>query len=59
MTVEAIIRQCLAYTKASGWDYHKETQLAACVVYLSRPGWSEIQALSAVDWVRSLPHSES
>ncbi len=54
MTVETAIRQSLDYASAAGWDPSKQTELAVGVVCRLRPDWSSAQALSAVDWVRSL-----
>jgi hypothetical protein len=45
MAVEVVIQQSLEYAHVRGWDLSV------------RPDWSEIQALSAVDWVRSLAPS--
>ena len=58
MTVEAVIHQSLEYANAAGWDRLRQDELAACVVCRVRPDWSDSQALSAVDWVRSLSACE-
>jgi hypothetical protein len=58
MPVETVIHESLAYGAEAGWDQRKQTELAACVVRRVRPDWSAAQALSAVDWVRSLAASE-
>ena len=57
MTVEVVIQQSLEYAHVRGWDLSAQDELAAKVVQKVRPDWSEIQALSAVDWVRSLAPS--
>lgn len=57
MTVEVVIQKSLEYAHAHGWDLSAQDELAAKVVREVRPDWSEIQALSAVDWVRSLSPS--
>jgi len=53
MSVEAVISQTLDYACTSGWDSGKQAELAARVVQRVRPDWSEVEARSAVDWVRS------
>ena len=54
MPVETVIQESFAYGAEAGWDKRKQTEMAACVVLRVRPDWSAHQALSAVDWVRSL-----
>jgi hypothetical protein len=54
MVVEVVIQRAIEYADASGRDRGGQDELAARAVREVRPDWSEIQALSAVDWVRSL-----
>ena len=53
MSIEAVISQTLDYACISGWDPGKQAELAARVVQRVRPDWSDLEARSAVDWVRS------
>ncbi len=53
MSIESVIYQSLDYASTSGWDFLKQTEFAAQVVQRVRPEWSDLEALSAVDWVRS------
>lgn len=53
MSIEAVISQTLDYACISGWDPGKQVELAARVVQRVRPDWSDLEAHSAVDWVRS------
>lgn len=53
MSIETVIYQSLDYASTSGWDSLKQTEFAAKVVQRVRPEWSDVEALSAVDWVRS------
>lgn len=53
MSIETVISQSLDYASTSGWDALKQTEFAAKVVQKMRPDWSDLEALSAVDWVRS------
>jgi hypothetical protein len=53
MSIESVICQSLDFACTSGWDSHKQTELAVRVVQRVRPDWSDLEALSAVDWVRS------
>jgi hypothetical protein len=53
MSIESVICQSLDYTCTSGWDSLKQTEFAARVAQQVRPDWSDIEARSAVDWVRS------
>ena len=57
MAVNVVIQQTLECARAWGWDNLAQDELAAWVVRKARPDWTEIQALSAVDWVRSLQPS--
>ena len=52
--LEVVIQRSLEHAHASGRDRSGQDELAARAVRKVRPDWSEIQALSAVDWVRSL-----
>jgi hypothetical protein len=54
MAVEVVIQRALDYGHACGWDHRGQDELALCALQNVRPEWSEIEALSAVDWVRSL-----
>ena len=54
MAVEIIIQRSLAHATTCGLDRQRQDELAARSVQKVRPDWSEIQAFSAVDWVRSL-----
>ena len=54
MVLEVVIQRALEHGQAGGGDRHAQDELAAQAVRKIRPEWSEIQALSAVDWVRSL-----
>ena len=54
MAIEIVIQRTLEHAYASGRDQRAQDELAARAVRKVRPDWSEIQALSAVDWVRSL-----
>ena len=58
MTLEVVIEQVLVYAHACGCDHLVQDEMAAQAVRSARPDWSEVQALSAVDWVRSLSPSE-
>jgi hypothetical protein len=53
MSIEAVICQSLDYACTSGWDSLKQTEFAARVAQQVRPDWSDLEARSAVDWVRS------
>ncbi len=53
MSLEAVICQALDHARTSGWDARRQTELAARVVQRVRPEWSELEAVAAVDWVRS------
>ncbi len=53
MNIEAVICQSLDYACTSGWDSLKQTEFAARVAQQVRPDWSDLEARSAVDWVRS------
>lgn len=53
MSIETVICQSLDYACTSGWDSRKQTELAVRVVQRVRPDWSDLEARSAVDWVRS------
>ena len=53
MSIEAVISQTLEYACISGWDTGKQAELAARVAQRIRPDWSDLEARSAVDWVRS------
>jgi hypothetical protein len=53
MSIESVICQSLDYACTSGWDSLRQTELAVRVVQRIRPNWSDLEALSAVDWVRS------
>jgi hypothetical protein len=57
MAVEVVIEQSLEYAHARGWGHLAQDELAARAVRTAWPDWSEIQALSAVDWVRSVSPS--
>jgi hypothetical protein len=52
-SIESVIYQSLDYASTSGWESLKQTEFAAQVVQRVRPEWSDLEALSAVDWVRS------
>ena len=54
MAIEIVIQRSLEYALACEWDRQRQDELAVRTVRKVRPDWSEIQALSAVDWVRSL-----
>jgi hypothetical protein len=54
MAVEVVIQHALDYAQACGWDHCGQDELALRALQNVRPEWSEMQALSAVDWVRSL-----
>ena len=54
MAIEIVIQRALVHADACGRDRCGQDELAARAVRKVRPDWSEIQALSAVDWVRSL-----
>lgn len=54
MAIEIVIKRALTHAQACGRNEHGQDELAARAVREARPDWSEIQALSAVDWVRSL-----
>ena len=58
MSIESVICQSLDYASTSGWDSFKQTEFAARVVQRLRPDWSDVEALCAVDWVRSQGASE-
>jgi hypothetical protein len=51
MSIESVICQTLDYACISGWNANKQTEFAVCVVQRVRPDWSELEAVSAVDWV--------
>ena len=53
MSIESVIHQSLDYACTSGWDSLKQTEFAARVAQQVRPDWSDLEARSAVDWVRS------
>lgn len=53
MSLESVICQSLDYACTSGWDFPKQSEFAARVVQRIRPDWSDMEARSAVDWVRS------
>lgn len=53
MSIESVICQSLDYASTSGWDSLKQAEFAARVAQRMRPDWSDVEALSAVDWVRS------
>lgn len=53
MSIEAVISQTLDYGCTAGWDSGKQVELAARVAQRVRPDWSDLEAHSAVDWVRS------
>ncbi len=54
MAVEVVIQRALDYAHACGWDHRGQDELALRALQNVRPEWSEIEALSAVDRVRSL-----
>ncbi len=54
MAVEVMIRRALDYARDCGWDRRGQEEVALRVLRNVRPEWSEAEALSAVDWVRSL-----
>lgn len=54
MATEVVIQRSVDYARARDWDREKQDELAARTIRTIRPDWSDIQALSAVDWVRSL-----
>jgi len=54
MAVEVVIQRALDTAHACGWDHRGQDELAVRAVQNARAEWSEIEALSAVDWVRSL-----
>ena len=57
MAVEIVIQRSLEYAQTMNCDRQSQDELAARTLRIVRPDWSDIQALSAVDWVRSLsPH---
>jgi hypothetical protein len=49
-----MIQRALEYARDCGWGARGQEELALRVLQNVRPEWSEAQALSAVDWVRSL-----
>ena len=49
----SVICQSLDHACTSGWDSLKQTEFAARVAQRVRPDWSDVEARSAVDWVRS------
>ncbi len=53
ISLESVICQSLDYACTSGWDSLKQTEFAARVAQQVRPDWSDLEARSAVDWVRS------
>ena len=53
MSIESVICQSLDYACTSGWDSLRQTEFAARVAQQVRPDWSDLEARSAVDWVRS------
>ncbi len=53
MSIESVICQALDYARTAGWDALRQTEFAARVARRVRPDWSELEAVSAVDWVRS------
>lgn len=57
MAVEIVIQRSLEYAHTREWDRQRQDELAARTLRKVRPDWSEIQALSAVDWMRSLSPS--
>lgn len=58
MSIESVIIQSLDYACTSGWDTLKQAEFAARVVQRMRPEWSDDEAQSAVDWVRSCATGE-
>ena len=54
MAIEDVIQRTLNFAHARGWDQGLQDELALRTLRYARPDWSEIQALSAIDWVRSL-----
>ena len=54
MAVEDVIQRALNYAHACGWDHRLQDEVAVRALRNIRPDWSETQALSAIDWVRSL-----
>jgi len=58
MAVEVVIQRSLDFAQACGWDHRLQDEVAVRTLRYVRPDWSEIQALSAVDWVRSLSPNE-
>jgi hypothetical protein len=58
MSIESVICQSLDYACTSGWDSPKQAEFAARVAQRVRPDWSDVEALSAVDWVRSRARDE-
>ena len=54
MAVEVVNQRALDTAHACGWDHRGQDELALRAMQNVRPEWSEIEALSAVDWVRSL-----
>lgn len=53
MAVEVMIQRALEYAQDCGWGNRRQEELALRVLRNVRPEWSEAEALSAVDWVRS------
>jgi hypothetical protein len=48
MTINAVIRLCLARGQADGWDPQRQRELALRVLRRLRPQWSESQIGDAV-----------
>jgi hypothetical protein len=57
MAVEVVIQRSLDFADACGWDHQLQDEVVVRTLRYVRPDWSEIQALSAIDWVRSLSPS--
>ena len=53
MAVEVMIRRALDYARDCGWGVGQQDEVALRLLQNVRPEWSEAEALSAVDWVRS------
>ncbi len=51
MNIESVICQSLDYACTCVWDSPKQKELAIRVLQRMRPDWSDLVALSAVDWV--------
>ena len=54
MAVDVVIQCALNYAHACGRDHRGQDELALRALQNVRPEWSEIEALSTVDWVRPL-----